>query len=277
MRVATVDGLVTLFYDGSKELWNEELHEEWEYEFEEHEDKEIVNWESWNLSYECKQYLRERFPWQQIIVMEGVTVIPKYTFSYCWNIQRVTFANTVIRIEREAFLRCKSLIDIQWSDNLEYIGIQSFEKCNLSSVFLPPRCRFVSGWAFGFNENLTIFNVPQDTVLENGLPFIRAKFFDKSPFPNTFRTCIDHPEEINTWMKNINNHKDYALHRACSSYQPLKEVIMSIIENKGLRAFKTENSIGITPSQYLKENPYTDVTENDIIHDYLIKMMGEVV
>ena len=114
MRVATVDGLVTLFYDGSKELHNEELYEEW---FEKYECDECNpnyphgdNWEDWPLSNECKQYLRERESWQQVIVVEGVTQIPAYTFRRCKNIKRVIMANTVVRIERWAFCSCKRLI-----------------------------------------------------------------------------------------------------------------------------------------------------------------------
>ena len=183
----------------------------------------------------------------------------------------------MIRIERFAFCRCESLVYIKWSVNLEFIGYRSFDQCNFSSVFLPPRCRLVQGWAFACNDNLNIFNVPQDTEFQ-GFPFILAKFLEKCPFRDRPTLAYsDHCEEIQTWMKNINNHEDYALHRACSSYQPLKEVLMPIIEEKGLRTFKTENSIGITPSQYLKENPYTDVTEQDIIKSYLMKMTGEVV
>ncbi|GFH44053.1 hypothetical protein CTEN210_00527 [Chaetoceros tenuissimus] len=276
MRVATVNGLVTLFYDGSKELCNEELHDEWEDQLVEHNDEDIADWESWDLSNECKQYIRERFSWQQIIVVEGVTEIPEWTFSDCRNIQRVILSNTVVRIEQLGFSRCKSLVYIKWSVNLEFIGDESFEECNLSSVFLPPRCRLVGSWAFGFNYNLNIFHVPQDTELGR-LSFNKAKFLDKFPSRNTSTLYSDNNEEIHTWIKNIHDHEDYALHRACSSYQPLKEVIMSIIENKGLRAFKMENSIGITPSQYLRENPYADVTEQDIIKSYLMKMMGEVV
>ncbi|GFH44051.1 hypothetical protein CTEN210_00525 [Chaetoceros tenuissimus] len=279
MRVATVDGLVTLFYDGSKELFNSQLEREWENEFAEYGQIDFGNWESWDLSNDCKQYLRERSSWEQIIVVEGVTMIPIFTFYNCANIQRVILSNTVIRVQYYAFKCCKSLVYMKLSINLEQIDDCAFEGCNLASVFLPPRCRFVGGWAFGHNHNLNIVSVAQDTEIGSGA-FFRVKFLGKFPFHHSlyeWPQYYEHYEEIHTWMKNINNHEDYALHRACSSYQPLKEVIMSIIENKGIRAFKTENSIGITPSEYLKENPYTEVTEQDIIHDYLMKMMGEVV
>ena len=83
-------------------------------------------------------------------------------------------------------------------------------------------------------------------------------------------------EDINSWLKNMNNDENFALHRACASFNPLKEIILAIILQKGLKAFREKNSAGITPSRYLKENPYTDLSEKEIIHDYLMKMMGEV-
>lgn len=51
--------------------------------------------------------------------------------------------------------------------------------------------------------------------------------------------------------------------------------LYSIIEEKGLKAFKVKNRAGITPSQYLHENPYTELKEKEIIHDYVMKMMDE--
>ena len=82
--------------------------------------------------------------------------------------------------------------------------------------------------------------------------------------------------EMNHSLKTINNDEKFALHRACSSFQPLKQVINAVILQKGLRAFREENSAGITPSRYIQENPYTDLSEKEIIHDYLMKMMGEL-
>lgn len=81
--------------------------------------------------------------------------------------------------------------------------------------------------------------------------------------------------EMNTWIKNMNNDEAFALHRACVSFQPLKEVIHAIIQEKGLKIFREENSAGISPSRYLQENPYTHLTEKEIIREYLMKMMGE--
>ena len=112
MRVATVDGLVTLFYDGSKELFNIELEEEWFREYLHHDHNE-EGWEDWIISNECKQYFRERQSWQQVIIEDGVTEIPRFTFCGCKNIKRVIFSNTVVRIKKWAFRGCRNLTYIK--------------------------------------------------------------------------------------------------------------------------------------------------------------------
>ena len=272
MRVATVDGLVTLFYDGSKELINRELQSEC-FRLYLHRRRDIKNWEELNLSNEVKEYWRERQSWQQVIVVEGVTEIPEWTFSHCFNIQKVIFANTVLRIESNAFFRCYSLVYIKVSIILEFIGDTSFHVCNLSSVFLPPRCR-VEGSAFAGNANLKIVNVPQDVELQECV-FAGTKLIADSPFGNEKGYYDDADEEaVQEWIKNINSHERFSLHRACCSFQPDKEVIMTIVLQQGIGAFSVENQMCITPSQYLKANPYTDISEKDIIEAYIMKMMG---
>lgn len=82
-------------------------------------------------------------------------------------------------------------------------------------------------------------------------------------------------DEVNEWIKSINNDEKFALHRICSSFEPTVQMIVDTMKEKGgLTAFKVENSIGITPSQYLKENPYAEVTEKEIIENYILQMMG---
>ena len=61
------------------------------------------------------------------------------------------------------------------------------------------------------------------------------------------------------------------------SFQPNIQNILEIVERKGIRAFQEENKIGITPSKYLQENPYTDIMEKDIMKSYILNMMGEQV
>ncbi|GFH43825.1 hypothetical protein CTEN210_00298 [Chaetoceros tenuissimus] len=215
MRVATVDGLVTLFYDGSKELWNRQLDIEWwdaqhRRNHDEDDDVETLDVSALDVSDECREYWRERFSWQQIIIVEGVTDIPYMTFSGCKNIKRVIFSNTVIRIEQCAFISCKNLVYIKWSMNLEYIGPYAFEECNLSSAFIPPRCREICESAFQCNENLSIFHVPQDTELGQGI--IKCTSFAKASPPMAGDYNFMQTIRMNRWIKTMNNEEEFVLH-----------------------------------------------------------------
>ena len=275
MRVATVDGLVTLFYDGSRELYDWYLHKEWGCKSRFRYEDDWKEWEKLDLSDECREYWRERQSWQQVIVMEGVTVIQQKTFQCCFNIKKVIFANTVVRIEYWAFFRCYSLVYIKLSINLEYMGELSFQGCNLFSVFIPPECKEMGSEALAYNENLKIVNVPQDVELKEGVLAGTKLLFD-SPFGDEDDRYDHTREEVHNWTKNINNDEKYALHRTCTSFQPSKQVIFTIIEEKEIGSFSVENEAGITPSQYLKENPYADIDEMEIIREYVSKMMGEI-
>ncbi|GFH43818.1 hypothetical protein CTEN210_00291 [Chaetoceros tenuissimus] len=196
-----------------------------------------------------------------------------------WNPQmflmnRVIFADTVVGIRQSAFKRCKNLEYIKLSLGLEFIGEQAFSECKLSSVFIPPRCRYIGDWSFVGNANLTILNVPRNTQLRIQV-FHSTELYERSPFGgNDGSSLLD---RVNTWLKNVNNDDQFALHRLCSSFEPTLDMILDTMKDKGgPKAFKEENIIGISPSDYLKENPFANVKEMDIIKGYVHKMMGEL-
>ena len=82
---------------------------------------------------------------------------------------------------------------------------------------------------------------------------------------------------MNEWIRNRHAENQYSLHRACASYNPLEEVIFDIVKRQGLKALKNRDSIGFTPSQYLLQNPFTEITEKKIMKRYILDMMGELV
>ena len=202
-------------------------------------------------------------------------LLPKDTFYRCKNIKRVEFSDTVIQIEYKAFCGCEKLFNVNFSINLEYIGSDAFRNCNLVNIFIPPRCRKIDDFAFIQNENLAIFNVSPAIELGNCV-FRGSKLWNEANFKGSHYSDVQQEATINAWLKNINSNEKYALHRACCSYQPLKEVIYGNMKEKGINAFQLKNEIGVTPSQYLKENPYADVTEMEIVQYYVMKMMGEL-
>ncbi|GFH49030.1 hypothetical protein CTEN210_05506 [Chaetoceros tenuissimus] len=278
MRVASVDGLMTLFYDGSESILDEELHNEGVdiYMQDDLDGEELV---PWGLSNACKKYWKSRLSWEQVIVVEGVTKIPDFTFWYCKNIKRVVCANTVLRIEQYAFHKCKSLLIIKLSINIQYIGKHVFEECNLQSVFVPSTCTDVDIHAFRHNRRLIICNVAQQTRMHGKHIFDGTKLLKKSPY-NIREIDTDGPEPrtdepFNDWVKNINSDDEFSLHRACCDNEPTVEIFLPILETQGIGAFLKKNKIGITPSRYLKKNPFAKIKEIEIVRNYIMNMVGE--
>ncbi|GFH44668.1 hypothetical protein CTEN210_01142 [Chaetoceros tenuissimus] len=245
-------GKMTLFYNGEK-LW----------------DVENGN----PVIYDEK----ERNSWEVIIVLPGVEVIHERTFDSCFEIKTVIMSDSVRRIENEAFYNCYSLEFVKLSRNLEFIGEFAFGYCSsLTSIFIPPSCREIGDYAFAKCHKLIIFQVPHQTQLGQHV-IGDTELIEASSFPTDEDGFYDNNEEVNEWIKNHHENNQYSLHRACVSYNPLDEVIFDIIKRQGLKAFKKSDRIGVTASQYLSENPFAEIKEQNIIRRYILDMMGEVI
>ncbi|GFH44670.1 hypothetical protein CTEN210_01144 [Chaetoceros tenuissimus] len=284
MRFARVDGLMTLFYDGSADqVYNQLLASQLDHAFMYYQDYEndeafleecVFKYPIERMTEAVLKYWRNLFKIEQLIILEGVTEIPENTFFGCVNLKRVIFANTVRRIEKCAFMYCYRLACIKLSTALEYIGVCAFDSCDIYSVYIPPSCREICDHSFAWNFDLEIFHVPQQTLLGECI-MIGSSLLSHSSFEE-YEIEYESEETINPWIKNINDEEEYALHRACLSYHPLKEIIFAIVNEKGLGCFTEKNDVGISPSEYLKENPYTELTEKEIIHDYIMSKMCPV-
>ena len=251
-------GKMPLFYNGEK-LWDDETRGYLVYNKE------------------------ERDKWQVIIVLPGVEVIPDHTFYYCKNVKTVIMSDSVKRIEDHyAFSGCASLAYVRLSRNLEYIGVHAFYYCKcLSSIFIPPSCAEIGDWAFDGCAKLIILSVPQNTQLGENV-IANTLLLANSSFETNSRGNYENHEDVNTWLKNINQGDEFALHRACSGFNPpLENDLVVTLKEQGLRALKERNSIakyvGVTPLEYLEANPYAEIDEQEIMKKYILEMMGEVV
>ncbi|GFH61966.1 hypothetical protein CTEN210_18442 [Chaetoceros tenuissimus] len=250
-------GKKTLFYNGEKL-----------YEWDE-------DWDGRPLIYDKE----ERRSWQVIIVLPGVRVIPYITFYRCENVEVVIMPDTVRRIEDKVFYGCDSLVFIRLSRNLEFIGWKAFWYCSsLTSIFIPPSCREIERSAFHGCEKLIICNVPEETQVGrevfNGTALIKKSSID-SDQNNQYDSTYE--EEVVRWVKSINHEEEYDLHRACTSFNLIPEIIHALVKRKGIKAMKMPTVIGITPSQYLDANPFTDISEKEILNRYILDMTGEVI
>ncbi|GFH44673.1 hypothetical protein CTEN210_01147 [Chaetoceros tenuissimus] len=245
-------GKKTCFYNGEK-LWDEENRE--------------------NLIYDEE----ELHSWEVIIVLPGVEVIPVGTFSGCENLKTVIMSDSVRRIENCAFEKCKSLAFVKLSRHVEYIRGWAFHFCeSLTSIFIPPSCREIGDKAFQGCKKLIILHVPQHTQLGKNViadtALIKASFFQTDDDGEYITR-----EEVNDWIKSHHDDNQFSLHRACSTFNPLDEVIFDIVKRQGLKAFNKTDSIGVTPSQYLSNNSYSEIKEQKIIKRYILHMMGEII
>ena len=247
-------GKMTLFYNGEK------------------------LWEGDTLIYSYEESLK----WEVIIVLPGVEVIPEGTFNQCRNVKTVIMSDTVRRIEDGAFSHCMSLVYIRLSRNLEYIERWAFYICkSLPSIFIPPSCTEIGHDAFGGCRKLIILSVPQHTQLGRRV-IANTLLIANSSFETNNRGYYQNDEDVNTWLKNINQGEGSTLHLACSGFNPpLENDLLAILKRQGQRALKERNSIGmyigITPLQYLEANPNADIDEQEIVKKYILEMMGEVV
>lgn len=220
----------------------------------------------------------ERQRWEVIIVLPGVKVIPEWTFKYC-EVTKVIMADTVKRIEHDAFYNCESLVYIKLSKHLEFIGLCAFCCCRLlTSIFIPPSCKEVEDKAFVGCHKLIIFYVPQETELGHHViaatELIKASSFELNKYGWIY--YYKDRLECNKWIKNINQAGEYALHRECTSFDPSENAIYEILKRQGLASFHLENEIGITASRYLQENPFTQIKEQKLINRYVLDLMGEI-
>ncbi|GFH50171.1 hypothetical protein CTEN210_06647 [Chaetoceros tenuissimus] len=220
----------------------------------------------------------ERDSWEVIIVLPGVEVIPQWAFCTFEKLEAVIMSDTVRRIEDNAFDACESLMFVKLLRNLEYIGREAFPYCkSLTSIFIPQSCRDIGRWAFWNCTKLIIFNVPRQTQLGDdviaGTALIHVSQFETSGY-GSYNNI-----EVHEWVKNLNQGEDYELHRACSSFNPLKEIIYGILKRKGPSAFQKKNEVGLTPSDYLDSNPFAEIhiDQKALMKQYVMEMMGETV
>lgn len=248
----------TLFYNGEI-LYDEDIHEYLVHDRE------------------------ERWSWEVVIILPGVEVIPRCTFILCWKVETVVMADTVKRIEYGSFKGCSRLEFVKLSRNLEYIGEWAFEDCkSLTSIFIPPSCTMIDRNAMEECKSLIIFHVPRHTQLGDcviaGTKLLNSSHFGEDELQIDYFGNYQTNEQVNAWIKNINGgDEECALHRACSSFNPMTDIISQIVKKQGFKSFHKKNAIGISPFKYLEENPFADIDQQKLMKRYILEMMGETI
>lgn len=94
----------------------------------------------------------------------GVTRINDYAFTYCSNLNTVTFSNSLTYIGKSAFRYCTSLTRVELPDSLTNIQEMAFDGCsNLTYVYLPKSVLTIGQYAFDDCDKATIYTTAHAT------------------------------------------------------------------------------------------------------------------
>lgn len=126
-----------------------------------------------------------------IIIPNTVTELPENTFAGCSALANVGDLSNITKLGASAFRKCISLVgdaqdatlklnqlesiperafygctellNIKFSDNLQYIGEEAFYECNkLKSLVFPETLKWIDTGAFGMCSSLETFNCPKE-------------------------------------------------------------------------------------------------------------------
>lgn len=101
-----------------------------------------------------------------IVIPEGVSVIPGYFLNGGWNLRSISLPSTIRRIEKSAFYNCNQLEKIVFPDGLEYIGRSAFALCkNLKKIVFPDSIIELDVYAFEECTGLTSVQLPKNVAI----------------------------------------------------------------------------------------------------------------
>lgn len=107
-----------------------------------------------------------------ISIPESVTTMGEYVFNWCKSLKSLTIPSGVKRIEQCVAYNCLSLAELVLSEGLEYIGVQAFAGCNLTTVTLPSTLAEMGNMVFCCNDNLaTVYCKPTTPPVLAGAVF----------------------------------------------------------------------------------------------------------
>ena len=137
------------------------------------------NTEGWQGNIFYKSAVKE------VVIEEGVTSIPKESFTECKNLTTITIPTTVEAIGEKAFYLCEKLTAVRLPKKLSVLGSHAFYKCTalsslkiddsqlsvlnrfvfarcsaLTAVTLPPGITSIEPYAFSNCTNLEIETLP---------------------------------------------------------------------------------------------------------------------
>lgn len=127
----------------------------------------------------------------EIIIGDSITNIPENAFKGYINLRKLHMGANVICIGDSAFCSCESLLDITWSEALESIGENAFEKTAIVELKLPEKLKKIEDFAFNRCIELESCKLP-DSLLWLGCNFTDCNKLREITLPDGLKTIEDY-------------------------------------------------------------------------------------
>lgn len=127
----------------------------------------------------------------EVTIGDSITRIPENAFKGYINLRKVHMGANVICIENNAFRSCESLLDIEWSEALESIGENAFEKTAIVELRLPQKLKKIEDFAFNRCIDLESCRLP-DSLSWLGCNFTDCNKLREITLPNGLKTIEDY-------------------------------------------------------------------------------------
>lgn len=119
-----------------------------------------------------------------IVIPEGVTIIPSNAFYRCSSLNRITLPQSLTTIEEEAFSNC-NFKELLLPSHLEKIGENAFTCNAFENVIIPASVKEIGVSPFGSNGHLKSINVDK-----NNLNYVSI---DGVLFSKDMKTLVEYP------------------------------------------------------------------------------------
>ena len=116
---------------------------------------------------------------RKVRLPKDITYIGDHTFYNCDNLEDIEIPLMVETINYCAFQYCNYLGKIVLPENITRIDDFAFYDCNLESVILPPKIKYIGSYAFGNNDPLTEIRIPSSVETIENYAFINCHNLNK--------------------------------------------------------------------------------------------------
>ena len=97
----------------------------------------------------------------------GTEILYDSSFYGSWELERITFPDSLRTIERQSFAECRWMTDYELNGGLEYIGEAAFMNNRaLRNISLPVSVIQISRKAFAYDRLLEQIDIPEDTEMK---------------------------------------------------------------------------------------------------------------